>query len=147
MRTIGLVCLMAVLLLSVSASAQKGINPKPIPPIRFDHDINIEDDATGNYLIIDPMTGEYKFHRCQDGLTLTGFGVVKVNGCAISFEDVQTGRRVLASVDECAQQAKAVVQTFALTPRAINADAVKEMLSDADMRDSKLSCAPKQEKE
>ena len=143
MRTVGLVGLMVVLMAGVSVSAQKGVAPKPMPPIQFDHDINIEDDVTGNFLVIDPMTGEYKFHRCKDGLTLTGFGVVKVNGCALSFEDIQSGRRVLASIDECTQQSKAVVQTFALSPRVTDSEAIKETLSDGNMRDSKMTCAPK----
>jgi hypothetical protein len=94
--------------------------------------------------MIDPMSGEYKFRRCRDGFTLNGFGVVKVDGCTLSFEDIQSGRRVLASVDECTQQAKAVIQTFTLSTKS-NIDAVKETLGDADMRDNTMSCVPKKQ--
>jgi hypothetical protein len=153
MRTIGLVSLMMVLMVSVSVSAQKRAQPQPVPPsdVQFDHKIVVEDDATGNFLVIDPSSGAYEFHRCSDGLLLGGTGAVSVKGCGISFEDLTPGRRVLASIDECTQRAKASVQTFAQIGKATdvwtNTDAppVKETLGDADMRDNTMSCAPKKQ--
>jgi hypothetical protein len=144
MRTVVLMSLIVVLMVSVSVSAQKGNTPTPKPPIiLFDHDINIEDDATANVLIIDPMSGEYRFHRCSDDFTLTGFGVVKIRGCGITFEDLTPGRRVLASIDECTQQSKAIVETFALIGSRTDVTTVKESLGDTNMRDNTLSCLPK----
>jgi hypothetical protein len=144
---------MVVLTVSVSVNAQKRAQPKPVPPpdVQFDHKIVVEDDATGNFLVIDPNSGAYEFHRCSDGLLLGGSGVVSVKGCGISFEDLTPGRRVLASIDECTQQAKASVQTFAATVKATDVwtttdtPAVKETLGDLDMRDNTMSCAPKKQ--
>jgi hypothetical protein len=147
MRFIVLFSLVVVLLSSVSVNAQKGnvFTPKPIP-IQYDHDLIIEDDATGSFLVISPMSGAYKFIRCRDGLALSGTGVVSINGCAISFEDLTPGRRVLASIDECTQQAKASVSTFALIGVATTSDALlKETLGDADMRDNTMTCLPKKQ--
>lgn len=147
MRIVVLFSLMVVLMLSASVSAQKGnvFTPKPIT-IQYDHDIIIEDDATGSFLVINPMSGAYKFIRCSDGSALSGTGVVSINGCAISFEDLTPGRRVLASIDECAQQAKASVSTFALIGAGANSDVMfKETLGDADMRDNTMSCLPKKQ--
>ncbi|MEN3335284.1 MAG: hypothetical protein V7641_4649 [Blastocatellia bacterium] len=153
MRTVSLVSLMVVLMVSVSVSAQKRVQPKPVPPpdVQFDHKIVVEDDTTGNFLVIDPLSGKYEFHRCSDGLLLGGTGVVSVKGCAISFEDLTPGRRVLASIDECTQQAKASVQTFAPIDKATDVWAttdvltVKEGLGDIDMRDNTMTCVPKKQ--
>jgi hypothetical protein len=153
MRIVGILSLMIMLMVSVSVNAQKQVTPKPVPPpdVQFDHKIIVEDDATGNFIIIDPNSGAYEFHRCSDGLLLGGSGVVSVKGCGISFEDLTPGRRVLASIDECTQQAKASVQTFAPVGRATDvwtatdAPPVKETLGDADMRDNTMSCAPKKQ--
>jgi hypothetical protein len=135
---------MMVLMLGVSVNGQKLGNSKRLPPvITYDQDINIEDEVTGSFLIIDPQSGEYKFHRCSDGFSLSGFGVVKIDGCAITFEDLTAGRRVLVSIDECNQLAKASVQTFAIKGQVSEVPLVKETLSDANMRDNTMSCAPK----
>lgn len=145
MRIVVLVSLVVVLMLSASASAQKGnvISPKPMP-IQFDSDLVVEDDATGSFLIINPTTGAYKFYRCSDGFELSGIGVVTINGCAISFEDTTAGRRVLASIDDCTQQAKASVSTFLQPGTGANSDvALKLTLNDADMRDNTMACLPK----
>ena len=153
MRTVGLMSLMVVLIMSVSVNAQKRVQPQPVPPpdVQFDHKIVVEDDATGNFLVIDPSSGAYEFHRCSDGLLLSGSGVVSVKGCGISFEDLTPGRRVLASIDECTQQAKASVQTFAQIAKATDvwtgtdAPAIQETMGDADMRDNTMSCTPKKQ--
>ena len=143
MRKVGIVSLMVVLMLSVSVSAQKqgGVKPKP-PVIEYDHDLSVEDDATGSFLVIDPTSGNYKFIRCSDGFALAGTGAVSIRGCGISFEDLTPGRRVLASIDECTQQAKAIVETFAVVGSASDM-AMKESLGDTNMRDNTMSCLPK----
>lgn len=153
MRIVGILSLMIMLMVSMSVNAQKRVQPNPMPPpnAQFDHKIIVEDDATGNFLVIDPTSGKYEFHRCSDGLLLGGSGVVTIKGCAISFEDLTPGRRVLASIDECTEQAKASVQTFAQIDKATDvwtgtdAPAVKETIGDADMRDNTMSCVPKKQ--
>jgi hypothetical protein len=144
MQKIGLVFLTLVVLMCGVVNAQKGIQPVG-PPVSSTHDITIEDDATASYLIFDPVTGVYKFYQCSDGFSLSGTGVVKVNGCSLQLEDLQTGRRVLASVDDCTQVAKASVSTFALVGQRNTSDvtARKITLADPDMRDNQLNCTPK----
>ncbi|MFY9608614.1 MAG: hypothetical protein WAU45_08375 [Blastocatellia bacterium] len=145
MRKLILFCAMILLVTGVSVQAQKERAPKPISPpiIEFDHNISVEDDATGSFLVFDPNTGAYKFHRCSDGFAMDGIGFVKVDGCAVYLEDMQVDHRVLVSVNECAQEAKAAVETFAPTPVPLGFTPVKEYMSDRDMRDNSLSCAPK----
>ncbi len=145
MQRLGLVCVLVVLLTGISVLGQTKpiLQPVSPPPIKFDHEITIEDDSTGNFLILDPNTGAYKFQRCSDGAELSGFGKVKINGCAISFEDTARDHRVLLSIDECLQQAKAAVEIFAPVLGPANTKPLKEFLSDGDMRDNGLNCVPK----
>ena len=151
-RTAILMCAMAILLTGISVEAQKKSQPAPSqpapigPPVRQKDPITIEDDATGNFLVIQLDSGAYKFHRCKDGFGLSGTGVVKVDGCAISFEDNQDDHRVVASINECTQEAKALVEQFAPVPGFTYADAQpsSELLSDRDLRDNTLKCVPKQ---
>ena len=142
MLRLWLVCLFIVSLMGISVLGQtKPIAQPTNPPIRFDHEITIEDDSTGSFLVVDPNSGEYKFYRCSDGAYLSGFGKVKVNGCAISFEDASRDHRVLASINECTQEAKSAVEVFG---GLVNQKPLKEFLSDKDMRDNTLSCTPNQ---
>jgi len=143
MQKYGLVFLALVVLLCGAVNAQK---IQPIgPPVAAADDITVEDDATASYLVFNPVTGVYKFYQCSDGFSISGTGVIKVSGCSIQLEDIRTGRRVLASVDECAQVAKASVSTFALVNQLGTADNVtrKITLTDPDMRDNERNCVPK----
>jgi|ERR1044072_2735326 hypothetical protein len=104
--------------------------------------ITVQDDRTGNYLVFSITNGEYKFIRCKDQFALSGFGKVKVTGCSVTLEDIKTDRRVLASIDECTQTAKASITLASPTPR-FDTQPVKELLTDVDMRDSTTDCTPK----
>jgi len=145
MKRLVLVCLFVVVLMGISVFGQTKpiLQPVDTPPVKFDHEITIEDDSTGSYLVFDPNTGEYKFYHCSDGVVLNGIGKIRVNGCAISLEVSGRDRRVLATVDECTQVAKAAVEIFAPVLGPANTKPLKEFLSDKDMRDNSLTCAPK----
>lgn len=145
MQKLGIVCLFVVSFMAISVLGQtKPIIQPADPPIKVAHEITIEDDSTGSYLIFDPTTGEYRFNRCSDGAFLEGFGKVKVSGCTLSLEVSGRDRRVLATVDECTQEAKAAVEIFAPALGPANTKPLKEFLSDKNMRDNNLSCVPKQ---
>jgi hypothetical protein len=136
-RKLFLVSATVVLIAGGFAQAQKGKDIDLIgPPVQFDQTISVQDDLTGNFLVFSTGTGKYFFTRCSDGFTLGGVGVVKVDGCMIQLEDLQAGHRVVASVNECAQQGKAIVEKFA-------PDAFKVFFSDQDGGINLMDCAPK----
>jgi hypothetical protein len=151
MRKLIVMCAIMVLGAAGPVQAQKGI--KLIgPPIPFDQTLSIEDDANGSFLVFDTGSGKYKYTRCIDGFTISGVGFVKVDGCSIFLEDVQSDHRVVASVNECDQQAKAVVEKFApvsITPNnpvgitPFDVTPFKAFLSDQNMGNNFLDCAPK----
>ena len=136
-RKLFLVSATVVLITGGFAQAQKGKEIDLIgPPIQFDQTISVQDDLTGNFLVFSTGTGKYFFTRCSDGFTLGGVGFVKVDGCMIQLEDLQAGHRVVASVNDCAQQGKAIVEKFA-------PDAFKVFFSDQDGGINLMDCAPK----
>ena len=113
-RNLFLVSATLVLVAGGFAQAQNGKDTDLIgPPAQFDQTISVQDDATGNFLVFNTVSGKYFFTRCSDGLTLGGVGSVKVDACMINFEDVQAEHRVVASVNQCAQEGKAIVEKFA----------------------------------
>lgn len=121
---------------SIEAGQKLAIQP-PVP--QLDRDIIIEDEATGDFLVIDPNSGVYKFYRCTDGFSMSGTGLVSFFGCAMSFQDLQTDHRVLASIDLCTQQAKAIVEQLVTFTRA-DTEPVKVTLNDKNIGDNTASC-------
>jgi len=152
MRKQIVMCVILVLVVGVSVQAQKGINPIG-PPIPFEQTIAIEDDATGSFLVFNTGSGKYAFTRCSDGFKTTGVGFVKVDGCSIYLEDTEADHRVVASVNECAQEGKAVFEKFTpvsiqphILPVDITPDDVtpfKALLTDQNIGNNLLDCAPK----
>jgi hypothetical protein len=117
--------------------------PQPAQPVQqFDNLITVEDEATGSFIVFNPLAGEYKFFRCSDGTAMSGIGKVKIDGCAIYLEDVQPSRRVLISVNQCAQEGKAAVERFAVKDNPFAVVEIKAYLSDNNMRDNTQSCVP-----
>jgi hypothetical protein len=118
--------------------------PPPIDPTPVAGMINIQSDADGSYLLFDSNTGEYKFIRCSDGVALSGVGRVKIDGCSVTFEDLQATYRVVASVNICDQQGKAAIEVFAPTKTASGeVMPMQEYVSDNNLRDNTTECGAK----
>jgi hypothetical protein len=120
------------------------IQPAPTP--EYDNSITVEDDATGTFLVFSPLSGKYKFFRCSEGsaiAVMSGTGKVKIDGCAVSLEDVQASHSVLASVNKCTQEGKAAIEQFPVKDSPYDVLEIKAYLSDANMRDNTQSCQPK----
>lgn len=124
-----LILMSAIVVLSAGGSAQAQRN-KPTPPPPFERIISVEDDRTGNFLVFGSNGGKYNFVRCSDGFSITGVGLVKNDGCSISLEDSQADHRVVASANECAQEAMALVEQFAQVPGNPGVAPFKVTLSD-----------------
>jgi hypothetical protein len=148
MKKLIFMCVMIALITGASVQAQKK-SIQPIgPPVPFNQTINVEDDATGNFVVFDTGSGKYRFTRCSDGLTITGVGFVRVDGCSITLEDVQPDHRIVVSANECAQAAKAIVERFAPSPGSLaiaplDVEPFKAFLSDSNLGNNLLDCAPK----
>lgn len=118
------------LLAASSAEAQKNTRPigRLLPP-----NISIEDVGTGNFLIFNQISGDYTFTRCSDRFTLSGVGVVRVDGCLISLESEPSDHRVVASVDECTQEGKVLVEQ-------LTTEFFKIHFSDENIGNNLLTC-------
>lgn len=156
MKKVTLIFSLFILLVALSAQAQQlpGIKHPPVitpdpqagPVIQYDNTITVEDDASGYFLIFNPISGSYKFSRCSEGTAInvmSGTGKVKIDGCSVSLEDVQPSRTVLVSVNKCTQEGKAAIEQFSVKDRPLDILEIKEYLSDSNMRDNTRSCKPK----
>jgi hypothetical protein len=56
----------------------------------------LRDNGTGNVFQFDPLTGNYKFTRCKDNLTLTGTGTVGLVNSIVTIADNKPDRRLQA---------------------------------------------------
>ncbi len=104
-----------------------GFNDAFVSKIVFSNfDVCFTDDGNGDSFQFDSTTGEYTFTG-PDGLTLTGTGTLSRQGCLLLLEDDQSGRRVKVHINECNNNAHAVIQiesgkkrTFVITDKDIS---------------------------
>jgi hypothetical protein len=104
-----------------------GFNDAFVSKIVFSNfDVCFQDDGNGDSFQFDSTTGEYTFTGA-DGLTLAGTGTLSRQGCLLLLEDNQSGRRVKVHINECNNNAQAVIQiesgkkrTFVITDKDIS---------------------------
>ncbi len=135
MRRNGLIFAMILLLVGAAVLPADGALGQSI---RKRFDINVQDDVTGSYLLLDSWSGLYQFTRCSDGLVMKGRGVVEVKGCSTTLTDLAEGHKVLVTVDSCLSQAKASIEVFDGNKEL---PAMTETLVDADMQDNVRGCS------
>ena len=100
-------------------------------------EVVLQDDTTGNYLLIDLTTGEYRFNSCQTQAAIGGHAKVSYSGCSIAGRDVSETRMVLAEVDLCSQQGRAIIT---IGGEAIGPPALEYTVNDKNIRDSVAEC-------
>ena len=129
--------LMICSVLAISVGAQQLTNIQQI----------VQDDKSGDHLVIAIPTGEYKFESCTSKLAISGVGSVSIDGCKLTFKDFSDTRRIVAEVDLCAGAGKAdvlVVNNTTDFPTTNNdVQATEAVLSDANTRDSTFDCTVK----
>ncbi len=104
----------------------------------------LQDDNSGDHLIIVLSTGEYKFESCKGNISISGVGTVTVTGCKLDLLDISETRRVLAEVDLCEKVGKADV-AFAIPSLTNQTDPplFESVISDSDTKNSTFGCEPK----
>lgn len=134
MKRTGLILAAVILLAGASVQTQSLASGQKF---EIKYDVVVEDDKSGDYLVFSSRYGNYTFVRCSDGTTMTGRGVVKRDGCQVNLYDIAETHKVLATVDECGMQGKAAVEVYEDTKTV---PAMKETLSDTDIRDNVAEC-------
>jgi hypothetical protein len=107
-RTIA-VALMFSSLLVVAASGQvnnANTFPRPIG------ELVLQDDDSGDYLLIDLSSGGYKFKSCRSDFVLGGIAQVGFSGCSVSLKEVSESRLVLIEADLCSGQGRAYIEVL-----------------------------------
>jgi len=132
---LAIIGLMICSVLAISVSAQRLTNIQQI----------LQDDRTGDHLIIFIQTGEYKFESCKGNLAISGVGTVSLSGCQLTLTDISDNRRVVAEVDLCAKVGKADLVFGDTITKSPNDTAPSEsVLSDSNTLDSVFDCSLKQ---
>ena len=92
----------------------------------------IQDDANGNLLTLNSVTGDYQFVACSNGLVIGGAGILTKRGDNLTLQDFGGNRRVLARIDGGANRATAAVQVLSL--------ATTFTITDRDTRNNNCLC-------
>jgi uncharacterized repeat protein (TIGR01451 family) len=99
--------------------------------------ICLQDERNGSILRIIPGTGEYVFIDCRKGITLTGRGTIKMQGCKVDLQDrgpdpKRPDRNVTASINTCTRQGSASVQILSPAQTII--------IQDQDISNNTCTC-------
>ena len=101
----------------------------------------LQDDETGNFLLIDLTTGGYKLRVCRTGATFGGRGEVSYTGCGIALREVSETRLVLAEADLCRGEGRATITVGVETPGPPFAPPLREYtINDKNIKDSVAEC-------
>ncbi|MFL6213090.1 MAG: DUF11 domain-containing protein [Blastocatellia bacterium] len=100
-------------------------------------DFCVQDEANGNILRFNLMTGAYQFINCRKGISLTGAGRVQNSGCKVELSDAgpdpkRPDRSVSASVNSCTRQGSATIK--------ILASGLTFVIQDNDLTNNTCSC-------
>lgn len=132
-----IILMSAILLFSFSVFAQR-IQPRPVPKPQL---MTVQDDANGNFLIFEMTSGEYKFIRCRDGATLSGYGLVKETPEGdYTFEHIQPDRKVVLYCNMTTHEGKGYVETYSRVIWRYDIEPISESLYDSDMNNSVPDC-------
>ena len=130
MKTTLLIGLMSVVLLAGAASGQQKVS-----------ELVLQDDTSGNFLVIDLGSGNYRVQSCQQlGDVLAGVAKVDISGCRISIQDIQKSRLVLASIDGCSGAASASISVEIPCMRIGDCPKQTKTIQDSDIKDSTPEC-------
>lgn len=100
-------------------------------------DLCLQDERNGSILRINSSTGDYVFTNCSKGITRTGRGRVRIEGCKIDFADggpdpKRPDRNVTASINTCTKQGSASVQ--------LSSPAQTFIIQDPDISNNTCAC-------
>ena len=92
----GIVAIFILIALAMTALTTKTFTRPVSAQVNFD--VCLQDDHGGDTLKFSSTTGEYKYTRCADGLTLSGRGRIRRVGCLLNLDD---DSRVSAAFTNC----------------------------------------------
>jgi hypothetical protein len=107
-RTIAIALMFSSLLVVAASGQVNNANtfPRPIG------ELVLQDDDSGDYLLIDLSSGGYKFKSCRSDFVLGGIAQVGFSGCSVSLKEVSESRLVLIEADLCSGQGRAYIEVL-----------------------------------
>ena len=95
-------------------------------------DFCVEDDANGSSIMLNSVTGDYRFTNCPKKITVTGRGTVSSLFCKLQLADNQTDRTLTVSINSCTRVGSASLKSFSLGKTFI--------ISDSNMGNNTCAC-------
>jgi hypothetical protein len=146
MRKISFVLALIVLLMGVSAQAQKknkGIQPIG-PPIKSL--LSVQDQDGEGFISFDLVTGEFTCQLCDNKFTYTGVGKVTVDGFNVSLTAVSDSYQIFVALDVWSREGKAVMEIFKAPDEKFDIVPFKEDFADLNIDNNSLTCGLQPEK-
>jgi len=101
----------------------------------------LQDDNSGDYIVVDLSTGSYKFKSCASDFVLGGIGHAGISGCNVSLKDVSESRMVLVQADRCGANGRAFIEIqYGGTASATSALTREFTINDSNTRNSTPVC-------
>jgi hypothetical protein len=140
MRKTSLMFVIIVLLVSVSAQAQKpGRQPAPIgPPVKSL--LSVQDQEGGGFLVFDVTSGTFKGNMCEHKIAIEGTGQVKVDGFNVYLSAVSDSYQIFVSLNVWDRQGKAVIEMFQSPDGKTDLAPIREFWTDLNIDDNRQDC-------
>jgi hypothetical protein len=104
----------------------------------------LQDDKSGDHLLIVIPTGEYKFESCSGNFSGGGVGTITITGCKVTLLDLSDTKRVVAEVDLCERVGKAdIAVTGPSFTNRVDSAGFEFVISDSKTADSAFGCEGK----
>ena len=139
MRKLSIIFTLIVMLVGVSAQAQRK-SPSPViqPVAKI---LSVQDQEGGGYIWFNIVTGEFTCNMCEYGYVISGIGQVKIDGFNVYMGAVTDDYQMFISLNVWDKQGKAVIELFKFPDEKTNVRPIQEYWTDLDINDNKLACS------
>ncbi len=138
MRKLSILFTLIVMLVGVSAQAQRKNPPPEIRPVV--KILSVQDQEGDGYIWFNIATGEFTCNMCEYGYVINGTGQVKIDGFNVYLGAVTDEYQMFVSINVWDRQGKAVVELFKAPDMKFESDRLQENWTDLNIDDNKLVC-------
>lgn len=137
MRKLSILFTLIVMLVGVSAQAQKKTPPQLQPRIQI---LSVQDQEGGGYIWFNIVTGEFTCNMCEYGYTIKGTGQVKIDGFNVYMGAVTEEYQMFVVLNVWDREGKAIVELYKAPDVKFENERLEERWTDLNIDDNKLAC-------
>lgn len=140
MKKISLALALVMLLVGVSADAQKKKGGHNITPAPIRADMVVEDQNGEGFITFNPETSEFTCQMCKYGYVWSGTGKVEAKGLNVYFNAMTDSYRIFVSLNIEDGQGKAVIQVLKDPVTGFAIQPLADYFNDGDIYNNNLAC-------